>query len=169
MVDFRLVEFPPSNHPTAGDTAPDFTRPLVTREYWQDVALSELTAEGPVAVVFYPLNRGGKSIYTWNEIRDREWHTTNVTVVGVGIAQPFDQAKFIEEREIPYGLFSDPANGVAKAYNIAHDLDGMTGISEPRPAVFLLNEDRVVTYAWVAQEWPDQPPYDDVEAELNEL
>lgn len=166
MADFDIVEFPSSDYPREGDTAPDFTRPLVRREYWQDVAVSDLTDEGPVALVFYPLNRGGKSMYTWNEIRDREWHKTEVTVVGVGIAQPFDQAKFIEERDMEYGIFSDPANGVAEAYDIVHNLDGMTGISEPRPAVFILDESRVVSYAWVATEWPDQPPYDEVEAEL---
>lgn len=166
MADFDVVTFPPSDHPTVGDTAPDFTRPFVTREYWEDVALSELTDEGPVALVFYPLNRGGKSVYTWNEIRDRKWHTSAVTVAGVGIAQPFDQAKFIEERNMPYGIFSDPANGVAETYDIAHDLDGMTGISEPRRAVFIVDDDRTITYAWVATEWPDDPPYDEVEAEL---
>ena len=35
--------------------------------------------------------------------------------------------------------------------------------------VFLVDEDRTVRYAWAAQEWPDFPDYDAVEAALAEL
>jgi len=45
----------------------------------------------------------------------------------------------------------------------------MTGVSEPRPAVYLLDDERVVEYAWVAEEWPQFPDYDEVEAALSEL
>ncbi|MFB6305289.1 MAG: redoxin domain-containing protein [Haloferacaceae archaeon] len=166
MPDFDVVELPPADHVEPGERAPDFTRPLVTAEYWEDVSLSDLTDEGPVLVVFYPMNGGGKSIYTWNEIRDREWTEFDATVVGVGIGHPFDNARFVEERGIDHGLFADPANGVAEAYGVVHDLDGMAGVEEPRPAVFLVDEDRTVTYAWVAEEWPQRPPFDEIEREL---
>jgi peroxiredoxin len=62
-----------------------------------------------------------------------------------------------------YALFSDPGNDVAEAYGIAHELDGMAGVSEPRPAVFLVDQDRTVRYVWVAQQWPDFPSYDEIE------
>jgi peroxiredoxin len=42
-------------------------------------------------------------------------------------------------------------------------------VSEPRPAVFVLDTDRTVQYVWVAQQWPDFPPYDEVEAAFGEL
>jgi len=45
----------------------------------------------------------------------------------------------------------------------------MTGVSEPRPATFLIDGDRTVQYAWVAEEWPDFPPYDDLEREIRAL
>jgi peroxiredoxin len=168
MADFDVVDLPPADHPEVGETAPDFTRPLVTDEYWEDVSLSELTDDGPVALVFYPMNGGGKSIYVWNEIRDREWIDLDPTVVGVSISHPFDHARFIEERGIEHALYADPANGVSEAYGVEHDLDGMTGVSEPRPAVFILDEDRTVAYAWVASEWPENPPYDAIESALRD-
>ena len=162
MSDFDVVELGEPTHPEPGDEAPDFTRPLVTDEFWADASLSDLLDDGPVLLVFYPMNWGGKSIYTWNEIRDREWGD-GVQVAGVSIGTPFDNGRFIEAREMDYPLFSDPANGVADRYGISHELDGMTGIAEPRPAMFLIDRDRMVTYSWVATEWPETPPYDEIE------
>lgn len=166
MPSFDVVSFPDSDHPREGETVPDFTRPLVTDEHWEDVALSQLAADGPVLLFFYPLNWGGKSIYWWNEIRSREWGDDRVTVAGVGISQPFDHQRFIEDRGMEYPLYSDPANGVAERYDVVHDLDGMAGIAEPRPAVFLVDESLTAAYTWVAEEWPEAPPFDDIEAEL---
>lgn len=160
----QLVEFPPADHPEAGETAPDFTRPLVHKEYWEDTSLSDLVArEGAVLLVFYPLNWGGKSVYWWAEIRDRGW-PDELTVVGVGISQPFDHQRFIERQGLEHPLYSDPGNGVAERYGVVHDLDGMTGVSEPRPAAFLIGDERTIDHVWVADEWPPSPPYDELEA-----
>lgn len=170
MVDFDVVTLPDVDHVEEGDTAPDFTRPLVNDEYWEDAALSELTAEGPVLLVFFTMDGAFPATYMWNEIRDRQWEDgRNVTVVGLSISDPYAHKQLIEERGIDYRLFSDPQNGVAEEYGIVHDLDGMTGVSEPRPAVFLLDEDRTVEYGWVADEWPDFPDYDEVEDAIERL
>ncbi len=167
VADFELIEFPPSNHPVEGDPVPDFTRPLVTEEYWEDISLSALAENaGSILLVFYPLNWGGKSLYWWTEIQNREWGNADVAVVGVGISQPFDHQRFIEARGLEYPLYSDPGNGVAERYDIVHDLDGMAGIAEPRPAVFLIDADLTAQYVWVADEWPESPPYDEVESAL---
>jgi peroxiredoxin len=45
----------------------------------------------------------------------------------------------------------------------------VAGISEPRPAVFLIDEERTIQYAWVTQEWPAFPDYDEIEDELTEF
>ncbi|MFB6155517.1 MAG: redoxin domain-containing protein [Haloferacaceae archaeon] len=162
-MSFDVVDLGETDHVAEGETAPDFTRPLVSADGWENVALSALAADGRVLLVFYPLNWGGKSVYTWNEIRDRDWGGDDLTVVGVGVSQPFDHVRFIEAREMDYALYSDPQNGVAEAYGVVHDLDGMAGVSEPRPAVFLLDSTLTVEYAWVATGWPERPPYDEIE------
>lgn len=168
VVDFDVVDLPETEHVEAGDTAPDFERPLVNDEDWGDAALSELTDEGPVLVVFYPMDGSFPATYIWNELRDRELGEL-LTVVGVSISTPYAHKRLIEDREMNYRLFSDPANGVAEAYGIEHDLDGMAGVSEPRPATFLVDQDRTVEYAWVASEWPEFPEYDELEAAVREL
>ncbi|WP_136600752.1 redoxin domain-containing protein [Salinigranum halophilum] len=168
MVDFDVVELHEADHVDVGDTAPDFTRPLVTEEYWEDVSLADLTAEGPVCLVFSTMDGAFPATYMWNEIRDRQWGDS-LTVVGVSISTPYEHKTFIAERDMDYRLFSDPANGVAREYGIPNPMDGMTGIEEPRPAVFLIDGDRTIQYAWVASEWPDFPDYDEVEAAIADL
>lgn len=166
-LDFEVVDLDESAHPEEGTQAPDFVRPLVNDEYWEDVALSELTADGPVLLVFYTMDGDFPATYIWNELRDRAWDDDyDVTIVGLSISSPYEHKTFIEERGIDYRLFSDPQNGVAEDYGIVNDLDGMAGISEPRPAAFLIDEERRVQYAWVAQKWPDFPDYDEIEDEL---
>jgi peroxiredoxin len=164
---FEVVELGESDHPAEGTQAPEFVRPLVNDEYWEDVALSDLTADGPVLLVCYTMDGDFPATYIWNELRDRGWDEEHdVTIVGLSISTPYEHRTFIDERGMTYRLFSDPQNGVAEKYGIVNDLDGMTGISEPRPAVFLVDEERTIRYAWVAQEWPEFPDYDEIEEEL---
>lgn len=163
MADFPVIDLPPTDHPTSGTKAPDFTRPLVTHEYWEDVPLSRLTDQDRVLLAFYPMNWGGRSVYLWRQIRDRAW-ADHLTVVGISIPTPYDQSRFIRDKRLhDYALYSDPANTVAHEYDVVNDLDGMTGITEPRQSVFLLDQHRIVEYAWVATEWPETPPYEDIE------
>jgi peroxiredoxin len=166
-LDFDVVTLPETDHVEVGETAPEFTRPLVTDEYWADERLDALLETGPVLLVFTTMNGAFPATYTWNELRDRELGADDdVSVVGVTVSDPYDTAATIRDREIDYPIFSDPQLGVAEDYGVVHDLDGMTGVSEPRPSVFLVDTDRTVEYAWVASEWPDFPPYDDVETAL---
>lgn len=170
VVQFDLPEFPSADHPIEGEQAPDFTRPLVHEEYWENVSFSELAAEtGAALLVFYPLNWGGKSKSWWREIQKRGWGDDGLKVIGLGVSQPFDHQRFIESQGLEYSLYSDPGNGVARRYDLVHDLDGMAGIEEPRPAVFLVDEALTVEYVWVADVWPEAPPYDDIETELDGL
>jgi peroxiredoxin len=168
MVDFEVSELPDANPVTEGETAPEFTRPLVNEEYWEDASLSELTDAGPVLLFFHPMDGDFIPVYVWQEIRDRGW-AESVTPVGLSISTPYEHKRFLEEWDLDVRLFSDPTNAVAEDYGVVHDLDGMTGISEPLPAVFLLSEDRTVEYAWAAEEWPDFPEYDEIEAAIAEL
>jgi len=167
---FEVVDLPPADPPEVGEQAPDFERPLVGREYWEDAALSGLTDEGPVALVFHPMDGAFPATYVWNEVRDRGWlDSDDYELVGLSISTPYEHRDLLESRGVDARLFSDPANGVAEEYGIVNDLDGMHGVSEPRPAVFVLDGERVVQYAWVAGEWPEFPDYDEVGAVLDDL
>ncbi|WP_248517335.1 redoxin domain-containing protein [Salinarchaeum laminariae] len=170
MPDFEVVDLPETDYVEAGDQAPDFERPLVNDEFWEDVSLSELTDDGPVALIFHSMDGAFPATYVWSEIDDRGWiDEFDAQFVGLSISSPYEHGDLLEDSGIDASLFSDPANGVAEAFGIVNDLDGMAGVSEPRPAVYLIDEDRTVQYAWVADEWPEFPPYDHVEDALADL
>jgi peroxiredoxin len=166
---FDVVDMGPADHVEAGEQAPDFTRPLVTDEYWEDVSLSELTDEGPVVLVFHPMDGAFPATYIWNELRDRGFAGYDASVVGISISTPYEHKTLIEERGVDFRFFSDPANGVAESYGVVNDLDGMSGITEPRPATYVIDGDRTVEYAWEARERPDFPDYDDLEAAVERV
>ena len=169
-LEFDVVDLGPADHPEIGETAPDFTRPLVNDEYWEDASLSDLTDRGPVVLVFHPMDGDFPATYIWQEIRDRGWDEYDAEVVGLSVSSPYEHSRFLEEWGVEaFELFSDPQNDVANRYGIAHELDGMSGIEEPRPAVFVVDEDRTIRTGWVATEWPEFPPYDDIEAAIEEL
>lgn len=170
-MEFDVVELDETDHPTDGEQAPDFVRPLVNAEYWEDVSLSELASSEPVLLVFHPMDRAFPSTYIWNELRDRGFDDYDVTVVGLSISTPYEHKWFIEDRDLAgtgFRFYSDPANEIAQLYDIENDLDGMAGISEPRPATFLLDEELTVRYSWVAREWPEFPDYDDLQSAVEE-
>jgi peroxiredoxin len=166
---FEVVDLPEVDPVSEGEQAPDFTRPLVNEEYWEDASLSELTADGPVVLVFHTMDGAFPATYMWNELRDRSFDDYDATVVGLSISDPYAHKRLIDERNISFDLFSDPANEVAEQYDIVNDLDGMAGISEPRPAVYVIDGERTVQYAWVAEEWPDFPDYDELEAAVEDV
>lgn len=170
MVEFDVVDLGPADHPTDGEQAPDFTRPLVNNELWEDVSLSALYEAGPVLLLFHPMDGAFPATYLWNELRERgiDDHE-RVQTVGLSISSPYAHKQLIEARDVDARLFSDPSNEVAERYGIAHDLDGMAGIEEPRPAAFLIDGTGIVRYAWVGTEWPAFPDYDEIETAIEEL
>ncbi len=171
-LDFDVIELPEPNHPTSGETAPTFERPLVNDEYWEDTKLAALTEDGPVVLVFHPMDGAFPATYIWNELRDREFDAYDATVVGLSISTPYEHKSFIEDRnlaETGFQFFSDPPNEVANQYGIENDLGGMAGIEEPRPAVFVIDGDRTVQYAWAAREHPEFPDYDELQENVERL
>ncbi len=171
-LDFDVIELDEPDHPEVGETAPDFERPLVTDEYWEDTTLSALTETGPVALVFHPMNGAFPATYIWNELRDRGFDEYDIHVVGLSISTPYEHKNLLRERELTeteIRLFSDPANEIAEQYGIVNDLDGMAGITEPRPATFVIDTDRTIQYAWAATEHPEFPDYDEFEAAVEEI
>jgi peroxiredoxin len=167
MSDFDVVSLPDTDYVDEGETAPDFTRPLVEQRYWEDVSLSELVANEAVVLVFHPMIGSSPATYIWDEIRERGWGE-RIRVVGVTVSTPYTHAKFLRERGLsdPYAIFSDPSNEVAERFGVTNDLDGMAGISEPRPAVYVVGEGLGVEFAWVATKWPEYPEYERIQGQL---
>ncbi|WP_226007919.1 redoxin domain-containing protein [Natrinema salinisoli] len=168
MMDFEVVELGPTDHPEPGEEAPEFTRPLVTDEFWEDRTLSELVGEsdGTTVLVFTPMTGSFLAKYIWDELTERNWDERAGRVVGVTASTPYGIKRFLGDNDYPFAFFADPSNRVAESYGIEHELDGMTGISEPRAAFFALDDAGTIEGAWVATNWPHFPDYDELETEL---
>lgn len=167
MVDFDVVSLPETDHVAEGEVAPDFTRPLVNDEYWEDRPLADVV-DGPTLLLFHPMDGAFQGTYLYNAVDDHGW-ADDVDVLGVSVSTPYAHERLLADRGDGVRIFSDPAAGVIEEYGLAHDIDGMTGITESRPAVFLLDADRTVEYAWVADEhpaFPDAEAIDDAVADL---
>ena len=164
---FDVVDLPETDHVAVGETAPPFTRPLVGDEFWEDRSLTEVV-DGPTLLLFHPMDGAFQTTYLYNEIDDRGW-TADVSVYGLSISSPYEHKRLLDERGEGVRVFSDPSAAIIERYGVEHDIDGMAGITEARPAVFLLDSDRVVRYAWVAGGHPDSPDYDAVEAAIDAL
>ena len=167
MVDFDVVSLPETDHVAEGETAPDFTRPLVNAEYWEDRSL-DAVVDGPTLLLFHPMDGAFQGTYLYNTVDDHGW-SDDVDVLGLSISTPYAHKDLLADRGDGVRIFSDPGAGVIEEYGLAHDIDGMSGITESRPAVFLLDADRTVEYAWVASEhpaFPDAEAIDDAVADL---
>lgn len=167
MPEFDVVTLPETDHPESGEVAPDFTRPLVNGEYWEDRSLADVV-DGPTLLVFHPMDGAFQATYLYNEVDDRGW-VTDLDVLGLSISTPYEHKRLLGERAAGVRIFSDPSAAVAREYGVDHDIDGMTGITECRPAVFLLDGDRTVRYAWVAEEHPEFPDFDELDEAIAEL
>ena len=167
MVEFDVVELPETDHVPTGETAPDFTRPLVGEEFWEDRSLSDVV-DGPTLLLFHPMDGAFQTTCLYNAVDDHGWAET-VTVRGVSISSPYEHKRLLSERGDDVRVFSDPSAAVIEEYGLDHDIDGMTGITETRPAVFLLDGDRVVRYTWVASEHPQFPDHDAIESAIDDL
>lgn len=154
---------PPADHLEVGETAPSFARPLVTADYWEDVAVDDLL-DAPTVLLFYPMDGTGMASYAWIEIRERGLDPDRL--VGCSISTPYEHTTFVHDHRLPYRLYSDPGNGVAEAFGVVHDHHGMS-IEGARPSAFLLDADRTIRWTWVATEWPELPPYDELERVLS--
>ncbi|ERG95886.1 redoxin domain-containing protein [Haloquadratum walsbyi] len=166
-LDFSVTDLPSVSHPEVGETVPDFTRPLVNDEYWEDTALSTVTESGPTLLVFHPMDGAFPTTYMWNAIDDHGFGD-DVTLIGVSVSSPYEHSSLLESREIDARLYADPSAELAEQYNIPNPLDDMTGVTEHRPAIFLLDTERTVQYVWVATEWPAFPDYDEIATAISE-
>jgi peroxiredoxin len=167
MPDFDVVSLPETDHVDEGEVAPDFTRPLVNSEYWEDRSLADLV-DGPTLLLFHPMDGAFQGTYLYNTVDDHGW-SDDVDVVGVSISTPYAHKRLLADRGDGARIFSDPSAGVIEEYGLGHEIDGMTGVTESRPAVFLLGSDRTVEYAWVASEHPEFPDAEAIDDAVGNL
>ncbi len=154
---------------SVGDEAPDFTAPLANGDVGE-MTLSDAVADGPVVLAFFPGAFTSVCSHEMETFDDRleEFADAGVTVYGVSIDTPFAQNAFREELGLGFDLISDSNRDIVDAYDIAMDFTALGVHNLAKRAVFVVDEDRTVTYAWVSDDPGVEPDYDEVLAAVRD-
>lgn len=124
----------------AGAEAPDFT---LSDQNGEELTLSELVAEGPVALVFFPLAFSGICTGELCELRDNisVFQDAKVRLLAVSVDSVWTLKAFAEQEGYDFSLLSDfwPHGAVAKEYGVFVEEAGIA-----TRATVLIGSDRTV-------------------------
>ncbi|MEZ4300054.1 MAG: peroxiredoxin [Polyangiaceae bacterium] len=87
----------------------------------------------------------------------------NATVLAVSVDAPFANAAFASKNNLTFDVLSDYTREATRAYGVAIDnFAGMPGYTASNRAVFVVNAEGVITYAWVGPNPGVEPDYEEV-------
>ncbi|ELZ00250.1 MULTISPECIES: redoxin domain-containing protein [Halobacteriales] len=146
-----------------GDTAPTFTATLGTSDH-EPFNFEDHIGTDPVVLAFFP---GAFTPPCTNEMvalqeRIDEFGEGGATVFGVSADSPFSQGAFREEHGIEFDLVSDMAGDAIRAYDLEINIEPLGLYDVANRAVFVVDEDRTITYDWVADDPTNEPDYDEL-------
>lgn len=127
-----------------GTDAPDF---VLQDDLGGETSLSDLLANGPLILYFYPADFTPGCTREACSIRDIHGDIQGVglTVAGVSPQDVGSHQRFRDEYGLPFALLSDPEKAAIRAY----DVDGPFGVGVRR-ATYLIDENGVIEDAVLA-------------------
>lgn len=136
---------------SVGAQAPDFT---LSDQHGEELTLSELVAEGPVALVFFPLAFTGICTGELCELRDNLsiFETGGVRLIGISVDTVATLKAWSAQEGYEFSILSDfwPHGGVAQQYGVFIEERGIA-----TRATLLIGEDRQVLASFETA--PGQP------------
>ena len=152
-----------------GDQAPDFTAPLAGGGAYNDVesfTLSDAIGDGPIVLAFYPAAFTGgctTEMCTFSDALPR-FEEIDARVFGVSVDLPFAQNVWMDTEGIEVPMLSDWKHEIIHDYDVV--LPDMYDLVEAaQRAVFVIDADGTITYAWVRE--GDNPDFDDLVDEVH--
>jgi len=159
-----------SQTPTIGDDAPTFS---VTQADGDVSAfyLDDVIGHGPVILAFFP---GAFTPPCTNEMvalqeHSEEFEAAGARVYGVSADSAFSQNAFREEHGIEFPLLSDMARSAIDKYGIEIDIDDLGLLGVANRSVFIIDDDGTIAYDWVAEDPTNEPDYEELLAEVQDL
>ncbi len=125
----------------SGARAPEF---VLQDENGDETSLTDLLADGPLILYFYPADFTPGCTKEACSIRDihNDIQSVGLTVAGVSPQDAESHTKFRDKHELPFKLLCDPDKVAIKMY----DVDGPLGIGVRR-VTYLINQDRTIADA----------------------
>jgi peroxiredoxin len=143
-----------------GDTAPAFSATVANGDV-EAFGLEDHLGDGPVVLAFFP---GAFTPPCSNEMvalqeRYDEFADAGATLVGVSADSAFSANAFREEHGLEFDLVSDMDRAIIEAYDLRIDIEELGLLGVANRAVYVLDEDGTVTYAWEADDPTTEPDY----------
>ena len=120
-----------------GDLAPDFT---LRDQHGVEQSLSDLLAQGPVVLFFYPAAMTTGCTRETCHFRDlaAEFAAVGAQRIGISMDDVAKQAAFSDANALDYPLLSDVEGRVAKSYGVKRALD----VLRVKRTTFVIGTDR---------------------------
>ncbi len=138
-----------------GEIAPDFSVDSTAGP----LTLSEELAHGPIVLIFYMGDFGTTCSWVLSKFRELwpELDRRGIRLWAVSRDGIDAHRRYRSRMGFPFPLLSDPGSEVISAYGCRignHDIyEGMAG-----RAVYVIDEEGIIVYAWAAEEDPAQVP-----------
>ena len=151
-----------------GDKAPDFTLPDTDLK---PRSLREFLVNKTVLAFFV----GSFTSVCTKEMcafRDSTARLTNLKaqIVGVAVTDPFSNKAFAEKNLLTFPILSDYKREVIRTYGIElPNFAGLSGYTTAKRAIFILDKDGIVRYAWITDNPAAEPNYSEIEAFLEKM
>jgi glutaredoxin-dependent peroxiredoxin len=141
-----------------GSKAPEFTLFDTNKKPRQ---LSEFQGK-KIVLAFYPGAFTGVCTKEFCAFRDAmsNFNNLNAQVVGISVDSPFANGAFAAQNNLQFPLLSDTTREVCKQYcGVYEDFAGIKGYSASKRAVFIVDTNGTVTYAWISENPGVEPDY----------
>lgn len=151
-----------------GDRAPNFRLPDTELKFR---SLPDFSGK-KLLLAFYPgafTSVCQQELCTFRDILTR-LESLDAQVVGISVDSPFANRAFAQANRLPFPLLSDLTGEVARRYGGVHeDFQGIPGYTVAKRAVFAVDPDGTIRYAWASQDPGVEPPYQEIERALAQI
>jgi len=149
---------------TVGDTAPGFELPGATAGRIDSHTLEEYTRnDWAVVLVFYPFDFHPSCTTQMCLLRDAEGLSLaeNTVILGLSTDSAYSHRAFADQHRIDFPLLSDSDGSVAESYGVrVGEIQDHQTVA--RSAMFVVDPERTVQYAWQSETADDMPELADV-------
>lgn len=144
---------------TTGMQAPDFDLPSTRVD--ERVRLSEVVKKGSAVLLFYPSDWGMMCAVEMRGFREmfERFREAKAILLAINTNSVFSHRAWREQMNLQFELLSDFDGKVSASYGV---LCGDEGYLKGRSnrAVFVVDSNRIVRFAWVADDPSYEPDYD---------
>ncbi|WP_265110085.1 peroxiredoxin family protein [Halosolutus halophilus] len=157
--------------PSEGETLPDFEAPLCDGETFRSTTLSGALGDRGGIVVCTGFAFSAIAQNWWKRFLRADWDEfEEVPVLGVSRDGPYAQNEFLRWLDRPdFRFFADVNGTVSESLDLLADRDHMANVSTPWRSAFVVDPDREVQYAFVADDWISPLPRSDIETAVGDL